>query len=538
MIGWQLRKVNTCVDFTDTHNISAAMKSSQISKLPTPRWLPAAFLALLLSGLAAHAATFVQPTIISGTTANGLQWSNVATGTVLPVRTSAINPTNGAAGAVAYFDTQTGQLQIDPKGLSLNAVIITYTTGTVNISGTTPGPFTYTTGTGTSAWSPATGTSRTFPAIQVLQGLAPTTFPARVGTVIGAPLGASLATSGDVGNIASDNGFWNKPWSFPLDLVNSGSVSSMLISNFKTIGQNSNANANILGYGLGFATFQYGINGVTGTQVGAVIPFTLAPTSTINATPASLGNFTAKIGNASTASAFLAGGTNLTANITISAPAGFEISSTGSAPFASSLSLAPANGTVTSTSVYARLSASAPAGANSGNITLASTGATSQQVAVSGTVTLPYEDWVAYWNSQSSSFTGATALGSADPDGDGLSNTTEFAFQGDPLSPTASLISVAPAGGNITLTFLARVGNGTIWTGGNATGHGLDYQIQSTGNLTLGFDPANDVSNLTPATDQTGIQPADFPYVRWEFQAPIIGEKKFYRVRALPQGDQ
>ena len=53
-----------------------------------------------------------------------------------------------------------------------------------------------------------------------------------------------------------------------------------------------------------------------------------------------------------------------------------------------------------------------------------------------------------------------------------------------------------------------------------------------------GFGPANDVSNIAPANDQTGIQPADFPYVRWEFQAPISGEKKFYRVNAVPQGDQ
>jgi hypothetical protein len=67
------------------------------------------------------------------------------------------------------------------------------------------------------------------------------------------------------------------PWSFPFDLVKSDSVSSMVISNFKTIGQNSNANANILGYGVGFATFQYSINGVTGTQVGAVIPVSSIP---------------------------------------------------------------------------------------------------------------------------------------------------------------------------------------------------------------------------------------------------------------------
>jgi hypothetical protein len=112
-----------------------------------------------------------------------------------------------------------------------------------------------------------------------LFGLPPTTFAARVGTTVGAPLSPSLATSGDPGNIASTSGFWDGAWSFPLDLVNSGSVSSMVISNFKTIGQNSNANANILGYGLGFATFQYGISGATGTQVGAVIPVVPEPST-------------------------------------------------------------------------------------------------------------------------------------------------------------------------------------------------------------------------------------------------------------------
>jgi hypothetical protein len=114
-----------------------------------------------------------------------------------------------------------------------------------------------------------------------LTGLPPTTFAARVGTTIGSPLSPALTNTGDVGNIASTgpSGYWNLGWSFPLDIVASGSVGSMVISNFKTIGQNSNANANILGYGLGFATFQYGINGVIGNQVGAVIPVVPEPST-------------------------------------------------------------------------------------------------------------------------------------------------------------------------------------------------------------------------------------------------------------------
>jgi hypothetical protein len=249
------------------------------SRLPGVVFSAGVVLALALQ---ASAGVYVppQPTDISGTTASGLQWSAVATGTALPVRTSGTNPLNGAAGAVAYFNTLTGQLQVDPRGYDLNQVVITYTTGTVNISGTTPGPFTYAAGTGTNAYSPTTGTPRTLPAVQAVIGLPPNTFPARVSMSVGPPLAPSLATSGDPGNVASTTGYWNQGWSFPLDLVASGSVGSMVISNFKTIGQNSNANANILGYGLGFATFQYGINGATGTQVGAVIPVAVPEPST------------------------------------------------------------------------------------------------------------------------------------------------------------------------------------------------------------------------------------------------------------------
>lgn len=57
-----------------------------------------------------------QPTDISGTTASGLQWSAVATGTALPIRTSATSSFNGQPGAVAYFNTLTGQLQVNPRG--------------------------------------------------------------------------------------------------------------------------------------------------------------------------------------------------------------------------------------------------------------------------------------------------------------------------------------------------------------------------------------------------------------------------------------
>ncbi len=241
-----------------------------------------AFIAVLALAIQAVAGVFVQPTSteLSGTSPSGLLWTAVATGTALPVRSTATNAFNGAPGAVIYYNTTTGQLQVDPKSLNLTTLIVTYTSGTVNISGTTPGPFLYPSGTTTNALSPTTGTPKTFPAVTVVSGLPPTTFAARVGMSVGSPLGPSLATTGDVGNIASTSGYWNGTWAFPIELVNSGSIGSMVLRDFATIGQNSNLNANTLGWGLGRGTFQYSANGVIGNQVGAVIPVTVPEPST------------------------------------------------------------------------------------------------------------------------------------------------------------------------------------------------------------------------------------------------------------------
>ena len=232
-----------------------------------------------VGSLSATAGVFVQPTPaeLSGTAASGVAWTAVATGTFMPV--TGTSAAAGSPGAVVYFNTATGQIQIDPKGLQLSTAIITYGTGTTNISGTTPGPFVYPSGTTTNAISPTTGTPKTFPAVTAVTGLPPTTFAARVGMTIGAPLGPSLATSGDVGNIASTTGFWDSPWAFPIELVASGSTDAMTLSNFYTVGQLTNPNINKLGFGNGRATFQYSANGIVGNQVGAVIPVVPEPTT-------------------------------------------------------------------------------------------------------------------------------------------------------------------------------------------------------------------------------------------------------------------
>ena len=79
-------------------------------------------------------------------------------------------------------------------------------------------------------------------------------------------------------------------------------------------------------------------------------------------------------------------GDNLTADITVNAPTNFEVSLTSGASFASSVSLSPTSGSVSSTTVYVRLAAGLTANTYSGDITVSSTGADSKTIAVSGEV--------------------------------------------------------------------------------------------------------------------------------------------------------
>ena len=235
-----------------------------------------------------------------------------------------------------------------------------------------------------------------------------------------------------------------------------------------------------------------------------------------------LNPFSTTNGTASTPQAFTASGSSLLDSISLSAPTGFEISLTGSGNYSSNLTLAPTSGTVSATSISARIAASAGVGSLSGNISLSSLNATTQNVAVTGNVTTPYQNWVAYWTTQNASFSG-NSTGSADPDGDGYVNDTEFAFDGNPTVPTASLLTASTSGGNMTVSFIAR----------NTTPAGASYQVQETTNLTTGFVSSN--VTVSAPLDQSGILLPD-QYQRRQFTVPTTGpttgSKKFYRVQA------
>ncbi|MBK9147791.1 MAG: T9SS type A sorting domain-containing protein [Flavobacteriales bacterium] len=90
------------------------------------------------------------------------------------------------------------------------------------------------------------------------------------------------------------------------------------------------------------------------------------------------------VGSSSAAQTFLVSGSNLTANLEVLAPAGFEVSLDGSDWSNNPVSIVPSSGTVSPTTIHVRFSPAA-AIAYTDDVTCSSTGATSQLVPVNGT---------------------------------------------------------------------------------------------------------------------------------------------------------
>ncbi|WP_299225494.1 T9SS type A sorting domain-containing protein [uncultured Psychroserpens sp.] len=76
----------------------------------------------------------------------------------------------------------------------------------------------------------------------------------------------------------------------------------------------------------------------------------------------------------------------LTGDITVTAPTDFEVSLTMGSGYSSSVSITPSSGTVATTDVFVRLSASLAEGPYSGDVTISSPGVTDQTLLVSGNV--------------------------------------------------------------------------------------------------------------------------------------------------------
>jgi hypothetical protein len=239
----------------------------------------------------------------------------------------------------------------------------------------------------------------------------------------------------------------------------------------------------------------------TGFQVQPRDQADLLSAPTINVT-GSFNGFSTTQGTPSAVQTVSVSGANLTGNLTATPPAGYEVSSNGTT-YSSSVSLAPTGGSLATTTISVRLSG-ASAGSFSGNVDFASTGATTRQLAVNGTV------------SPAGSTFNSWAQGAQ------LNSTNLLLYSiGGATSPTATngiAMSNAVTSSNLSITAIVRTNDPNLGVFG-----------QSIVNLGAGIWTNNDVSRITNGVDQTGVPSGN---QRQIFSTPLgIDGKKFLRLQ-------
>jgi pectin methylesterase-like acyl-CoA thioesterase len=275
-----------------------------------------------------------------------------------------------------------------PLVLTPTAGALANTTISVRLNAAAPGTYagniTHVSAGATTVNVPVTGTTVAAPVFTATASL--TNFSQTVGTpsavqtytVSGSNLVGNVTITPPANYEVSSNGGTN--WftnSNPLVLTPaSGSIATTTISvrlNASTAGTFS---GNIIHIGTGFTAVNVPVNGT------AVQP----PTITLSS--ATLPQFAQTIGTPSASQQFTVSGQNLTSNVTVTAPAGYQISLDGINWVTTPLTLTPTSGTLAATPVSIRLNAST-AGTYSGNIVNASTGATTRNIAITGIAVVP-----------------------------------------------------------------------------------------------------------------------------------------------------
>ncbi len=160
------------------------------------------------------------------------------------------------------------------------------------------------------------------------------------------------------------------------------------IAALQNVASSTTITIRLYGWNASGAAGTFALGRPTGTTSSLTIGGTVTssvPVPTINTSTASLINFTTTEGSASASKNLTVSGANLTDNISISAADPYEIS-LDDITFSSSLALTQSAGAVGNTTVYTRIKASASAGAANGSLSLTSTGATTKNVTLTGTV--------------------------------------------------------------------------------------------------------------------------------------------------------
>ena len=165
-----------------------------------------------------------------------------------------------------------------------------------------------------------------------------------------------------------------------LQLSNAASGGTWSSSNINTATVNSSSGL-VSGVAAGSVTITYTLCGQSTTYA-----VTVNANAALTVNSSGLTSFTSCSGSASASQTISVSGTSLTANVTVTAPSGYEVSLSANGSYTSSVTI-NASGTLLATNVFVRLTSTASVGSVNGSLSITSTGASAQTVSLTGTVT-------------------------------------------------------------------------------------------------------------------------------------------------------
>lgn len=205
-------------------------------------------------------------------------------------------------------------------------------------------------------------------------------------------------------------------------------------------------------------------------------------------TPATISGFgNVNVGSSSNSNTVSISGTNLGGNITASAPTNFQVS-TNNSTWSNSVNFAPTSGTVNNRTLYIRFTPLS-GGLKSGSITVATSGASNQNIAVSGTGVITSTTW------NGSTWSNGNPTATLDAIINGNYNTNTAAPQGPitakSLNVTSGTVVIGANGLNVKET-LSTTG-GTI----NAAAGDITFSGTTAQSLPANFFVDNVIQKLT-----------------------------------------
>jgi endonuclease G len=238
----------------------------------------------------------------------------------------------------------------------------------------------------------------------------------------------------------------------------------------------------------------------------------------------SLGGFSTRVGVVSAAQNYTVSGTELTGGLTVTAPAGFEIS-TDNISFTESLLLIPASGSLASQTIHVRISTGAGVGSLSGSITHEGGDVIPKSLSLSGTVVEPSitlsdsslpaftADWGSSSATQSYTVSGANLTGPVTvtpPSGFEISLDNSTFGNSRTLNPAGGSLAAVPVYVRLSSSAPLGVSSGSIThTGGEAA----DQNLAVTGTVNSANPTLSpSVTSLSGFTSTFGVPSASQAY--------------------------